>query len=52
MKNIKKCLLEEHKVRKAIVVSLDKSPRKIDLAFEVLPWQVFLEALWAGDLGV
>jgi predicted AAA+ superfamily ATPase len=47
-----KALLEEHKVRKAIVVSLDKSPRKIAPAFEVLPWQYFLEALWSGDLGV
>jgi hypothetical protein len=45
-------LLEEHKVKKAIVVSLDKFPRKIDPAFEVLPWQYFLEALWSGNLGV
>jgi hypothetical protein len=44
--------LEEHKVRKAIVVSLDKSPRKIDPVLDVLPWQDFLEALWSGDLGV
>jgi predicted AAA+ superfamily ATPase len=47
-----KALLEEHKVRKAIVVSLDKSPRIIAPAFEVLPWQYFLEALWSGSLGV
>ena len=47
-----KALLEEHKVRKAILVSLDKSPRKIDPAIEVLPWQHFLDALWSGNLGV
>ena len=47
-----KALLEEHKLRKAIVVSLDRSPRKIGPAFEVLPWQYFLEALWSGNLGV
>ena len=47
-----KALREEHKVRKAIVVSLDKSPRKIAPALEVLPWQYFLEALWSGNLGV
>ena len=47
-----KALLEEHKVRKAIIVSLDKSPRKIDPVLDVLPWQDFLEALWSGDLGV
>jgi len=47
-----KALLEEHKVRKAMVVSLDKSPRKIDPSFEVQPWQYFLEALWSGNLGV
>jgi len=47
-----KALLEEHKIRRAIVVSLEKQPRKLDSSVEVLPWQVFLEALWSGALGV
>jgi len=45
-----KALLEEHRVEKAILVSLDKQPRKVDPNIEVLPWQVFLETLWAGEL--
>jgi len=47
-----KALLEEHQVKKAIVISLDKSPRKIDPSIQVHPWQYFLEALWNGSLGV
>jgi predicted AAA+ superfamily ATPase len=43
-------ILEEHRVEKAILVSLDKQPRKVDPNIEVLPWQVFLETLWAGEL--
>jgi hypothetical protein len=42
--------LEEHRVKKAILVSLDKQPRKVDPNIEVLPWQVFLETLWSGEL--
>jgi len=45
-----KALLEEHRVKKAILVSLDKQPRKVDPNIEVLPWHVFLETLWAGEL--
>ena len=47
-----KALLEEHTVGKAIIVSLESQVRKLDRHIEVLPWQVFLEALWSGDLGV
>ena len=47
-----KALLEEHFVKRAIIVSLDKHPRKLDSFIEVLPWQVFLESLWSGDLKV
>jgi predicted AAA+ superfamily ATPase len=45
-----KALLEEHRVKKAILVSLDKQPRKVDPNIDVLPWQVFLETLWSGEL--
>jgi hypothetical protein len=44
--------MEEHTVARAIVVSLEKQPRKLDSSIEVLPWQVFLEALWSGNLDV
>jgi uncharacterized protein len=45
-----KALLEEHHVKRAIIVSLETQARKLDMGIEVLPWQVFLDQLWAGDL--
>lgn len=43
-----KALLEEHPVKKAIIVSLEKQPRHIDSSIEVFPWKTFLEILWSG----
>ncbi|HDZ91004.1 MAG: ATP-binding protein [Deltaproteobacteria bacterium] len=45
-----KALLEENPVGRAIIVSLEKEPKKLEPSLEVLPWQVFLEALWSGEL--
>ncbi|MCK4604049.1 MAG: DUF4143 domain-containing protein, partial [Deltaproteobacteria bacterium] len=45
-----KALLEEHSVERAIIVSLEQQPKKLGYSLEVLPWQVFLEALWSGEL--
>jgi len=45
-------LLEEHAVKQALIVSLEEEPRRPVPDIEVLPWQVFLERLWSGDLGV
>ena len=45
-------LMDEHKVRRSLIVSLEKEPRKIHPSIMILPWQVFLEQLWSGDLGV
>ena len=47
-----RALLEEHRVKKAIIVALEKHPRTLESGLEVLPWQDFLEKLWAGELGV
>ena len=47
-----RALLEEHAVERAVIVSLEEQPRKLDYSIEVLPWQVFLEALWSKELGV
>ena len=47
-----RALLEEHTVKRAVIVSLEKQPRKLDSSIEVLPWQVFLNTLWSGELGV
>ena len=40
---------EEYRPQKAIIVSLDKKPRTIGKIL-ILPWKVFLEKLWTGDL--
>ncbi len=45
-----KALLEEHTVKRAIIVSLENQPRKTDSSIEILPWQIFLEELWSGNM--
>jgi uncharacterized protein len=44
-----KSFAEEYKVRQLIIVSTDPYPRKIDNIM-VLPWKIFLEKLWGGDI--
>jgi uncharacterized protein len=41
---------EEYSVKRAILVSLDPKPRKTEDQIEILPWKIFLEQLWAGDI--
>lgn len=40
---------EENQTPKHIVVSRETEPRKIN-NIEILPWQIFLEKLWSGEL--
>lgn len=40
---------EEYKVKKLIVISNDPYPRMLENVL-VLPWNVFLEQLWAGEI--
>ena len=40
----------ETSVKHALVVTLEATSRKLEGDIEVLPWRVFLERLWAGDL--
>ncbi|MDZ7696026.1 MAG: DUF4143 domain-containing protein [Deltaproteobacteria bacterium] len=47
-----RALIEEHKVRRAIIVCLEKEPRKSKDFIEIVPWQMFLDMLWEGELGV
>jgi len=47
-----RALLEDHTVKRSVIVSLEKQLRKLDSSIEILPWQVFLEELWLGELGV
>lgn len=44
-----KSFAEEYKVKKMLVVSTDPFPRQID-DITVLPWQVFLQQLWEGQI--
>ena len=44
-----RALLEEHRVKRSIVVSLEREPRTISNGIEILPWKTFLEQLWDGD---
>ncbi len=43
-------LREEARVKRAILVTLESTPRKLDGGIEVLPWRLFLERLWAGEI--
>ncbi|MBU4484690.1 AAA family ATPase [bacterium] len=44
-----KALTEEHVVKKAILVCLEKEPRKVGNIL-ILPWKMFCQNLWAGQL--
>jgi len=44
-----KAFNEEYTVRRSIVVSTDMYPRRIGNT-EILPWKVFLEQLWEGEI--
>jgi predicted AAA+ superfamily ATPase len=41
---------EEYSVRRSILVSLDSKPRMTEDQIEILPWRIFLEQLWAGEV--
>jgi predicted AAA+ superfamily ATPase len=43
-------LMEDGPVRHCCIVCLEREPRKIHRNIEILPWKVFLERLWQGDL--
>jgi len=41
---------EEYQARRYIVVSMDTNPRRTEDGIEILPWQVFLDRLWANQI--
>lgn len=45
-----RALKEEGLLRRYLCVSLDEAPRRTADGIEILPWQTFLERLWAGAL--
>ena len=47
-----RALREDHRVKRSLVVSLERQPRTVAPGIEVLPWRTFLDQLWSGALGV
>lgn len=43
-------LREDGPVKHSVVVCLEQEPRRIGRGIEVLPWRLFLDRLWAGEL--
>lgn len=43
-------LRESHRVKRAVVVCLEKEPRVLESGIEIVPWRSFLDRLWDGDL--
>lgn len=41
---------EEHKCRKSFIVSRDPLPRKMTSTITILPWRIFCEMLWEGEI--
>lgn len=44
-----KAFREEYAPRRSIVISRDLAPRVLD-GIEILPWKIFLDKLWAGEI--
>ena len=47
-----KTLLSEHRIKRAVIVSMESQRRNLQDVAEVLPWRDFLTELWSGALGV
>jgi predicted AAA+ superfamily ATPase len=45
-----RCLQEDCNVKRCIVVSFESEPKKLTGNIECLPWKIFLEMLWAGEI--
>lgn len=43
-------LVASHAVKKPLLISFESEPRRLSNGIECLPWQLFLERLWAGDI--
>ena len=39
-----------HTVKQAIIVCCEPRPRVIENGIKIMPWQVFLDELWDGDI--
>ena len=43
-------LIEDGPVKKCCLVCLEKQPREVTRNIKILPWQMFIEQLWNGEL--
>jgi predicted AAA+ superfamily ATPase len=50
LRGMRELALEHSRVKKRFVVSLDIQPRVTEDGIEVLPYAVFAQRLWQGDL--
>jgi predicted AAA+ superfamily ATPase len=50
LKGLRQVVVDHPKVKRRFVVSLDPHPRRTDDGIDVLPYSVFVQRLWAGDL--
>jgi predicted AAA+ superfamily ATPase len=45
-----RALMQDQRVRRALIVSRDERPRLLEDGIEIWPWAEFCRALWAGEL--
>ena len=50
LKGLRQLAVDQPAVRRRVVASLEPSPRVTEDGIEVLPWRVFLDRLWSGEL--
>lgn len=50
LKGLRQLAVDQPSVRRRVVASLEPSPRQTEDGIEVLPWRVFLDRLWSGEL--
>lgn len=41
---------EEYRVKRSLLVSMDSKPRQTEDGIEILPWKIFLQRLWSGNI--
>src|SRR5262245_31962847 len=50
LKGLRQLAVDQPTVRRRVVASLEPSPRVTEDGIEILPWRVFLDRLWSGEL--
>jgi len=50
LKGLRQLCVDQPSVRRRVVASLEPSPRSTEDGIEILPWRVFLDRLWSGEL--